>query len=449
MPGPLMQALPDSTSPLQIGYPATLATTPAVPAMDLRPDIIVLPDMTNPNYRGCGNCGHGAYGTMYYGGPPNAGGEYNEPGLMGAPGFSVDQVVGDAFATMYPDLRVKTLPLQVMVDTYTADGTTGAHRCFWRGAGNPVTPSIDPFVAYSTLFGSPPGSGMMMGSGSGGMTMPDPTLMKLLAEKRSILDFVGKDLQRFGSRLGTDAQQAINNHLTSIRDVEKLLAGMAGGGGGVTTPTAIPIDWSQDTAAQMEPTCKSAALNGGLPCWFLNTANYPAVLDVHMKLGVLALASGVTQVVTLQTVDATGDAKEFTFVKGVPGSPTNTVRNGQDLHAIAHNPVQGGVDVKQLIDKWFMGQFAKLIQLMKAVPEGSGTLLDSSVILWGNHMQSGDNHLSQAVPWMLAGSAGGYFKTGQLAASKGQPIGGVLTEICNAMGVPPSPTFGPAMAGLH
>ncbi len=185
--------------------------------MDLRSDLIVLPNMTNPHFRGCGNCAHGAYGTMYYSGPPNAAGEYNEPSLMGPTGFSVDQTVGDAFATMFPDLKAKSLPLQVMVDTYTADGTTGAHRCFWRGAGTPVNPFIDPYAAYSALFGAPPGSGMPMGSGGGGA--PDPTLMKLLAQKKSILDFVGKDLERFGSRLGTDAKAAIQNHLTSIRDL--------------------------------------------------------------------------------------------------------------------------------------------------------------------------------------------------------------------------------------
>jgi len=167
-----------------------------------------------------------------------------------------------------------------------------------------------------------------------------------------------------------------------------------------------------------------------------------------MKLGVLALASGVTQVVTLQVVDATGDAKSFQFVPGVQGDPTATARNGRDLHAISHNPIVGGVDEKQLIDKWFMGQFAKLVALMKGVPDGGKTLLDSSVVLWGNHMESGDTHCAQAVPWMLAGSAGGYFKTGQCAASAGQTISSALASICDAMGVTPNPTFGAPMSGL-
>jgi hypothetical protein len=67
-------------------------------------------------------------------------------------------------------------------------------------------------------------------------------------------------------------------------------------------------------------------------------------------------------------------------------------------------------------------------------------------------MESGDTHGAQAVPWLLAGSAGGYFKTGQCASSAGKPLNGVLAEICNAMGVP-TPWFGrqdigAPMAGL-
>jgi hypothetical protein len=437
------QTLPDTLSPLE----------------SLKSDLLVVPKLTNPNYTGCNNCGHGAYGTIFYGGPAT-GAEYKEPGLMGPAGFSVDQVVGEALFMQHADLKAKTLPLQLMIDTFTSDGTTGAHRCFWRGAGQPVNPIIDPYAAYSMLV---MGSVGMTGTGTGtgmGMTTnppPNPDAMRILAQKKSILDYVGKDLERFGMRLGTDAQQAIQGHLTSIRDLERTLSGSTGGtggmGGGGGNPGGgvvnIPIDWTKDIADQNNPACTGANLNGALNCWWLNTANYPDVFDVHMKLGVLALASGVTQVVTLQTVDATGDAKSFQFVPGVQGDPSNTARNGRDLHAISHNPIIGGVDEKQLIDKWFMGQFAKLITLMKGVTQAGGkSLLDNSVVLWGNHMESGDSHLAQSVPWMLAGSAGGYFKTGQCAASAGKPLSGVLASICDAMGVMPNPTFGAPIDGL-
>jgi hypothetical protein len=407
-PGSLMnQKLPDTISPLE----------------DVKGDVVLLPGMTNPAYTGCARCGHGAYGTMYYGGPATAkSGEYKEPGLPGPDGFTVDQTVAAAFKTRYPDQKLPTLPLQVQIDTYLADGTTGAHRCFWAGAGQPVTPFIDPYKVYSMLFaGSAP-------TPAG----PDPNVMRLLAQKRSILDFVGKDLERYGVRLGTDAQQTIRQHLTSIRDIENSLSGSSSGSSG-------PVMVTGDFKTMLDP---------------LDNKNYAAITNLQMMLGVMALASGTTQVVTLQLVDATGDAKSFNFIEGVPGNPANTKRNNQDLHGLAHNPMQGGIDAKQRVDKWFMSQFAVLIRAMKSVNQGGKTLLDNSLILWGNHMESGDNHGAQAVPWLLAGSAGGYFKTGVNASAvcTGKPINGVLAEICNAMGIAKASygtaEFGQAMAGL-
>ncbi len=403
-PGSLMaQTLTDTLSPLEA----------------VKGDLVLLPDMTNPAYSGCSRCGHGAYGTIYYGGKA-LGAEYKEPALQGPDGFTVDQVVAAAFKTRYPDQKLSTLPLQVQIDTYLADGTTGAHRCFWGGAGQPITPFIDPYKVYSMLF-----AGAAVPS-----TGPDPAAVRLLAQKKSILDFVGKDLERFGTRLGSEAKQSIDQHLTSIRDIEKSLAGAGSVG---------PVTVMGDFKTMLDP---------------LDNKNYPTIVNLEMMLGVMALASGTTQVVTLQLVDATGDAKAFNFIEGVPGNPANTKRNSQDLHGISHNPIQDGIDAKQRIDKWFMSQFAVLINAMKATKQGGQSLLDNSVILWGNHMQSGDNHGAQAVPWLLAGSGGGYFKTGvnASAACAGKPLNGVLAEICNAMGVPRAsfgdPSFGQAMAGL-
>jgi hypothetical protein len=439
--GPLAtQTLPDTLSPLE----------------PFKGDLIFIPKLRNPSYTGCANCGHGAYGAVYYGGA-TAGAEYKEPGVAGPDGFTVDQVVADAFYAKNPT-AAKSLALQVEIDTYLADGTAGAHRCFWRGAGAPVNPLMDPFAAYSMYMLGSKATGMPTtgGTTTGGTPAVDPMAAKILGQKQSILDFVGSDLARFQKRLSSASQQAIENHLTAIRDYEKTLSLLAGGGGGSNGgsppvhagPLSFPLnassasDWMKDQNAM----CTGTTFTGASPCFYAGTINYPAVLSLHMQVGVLALAAGVTNVVTLQLVDATGDAKSFVWVQGVPGSATSTARNGQDLHAISHSPMQGGVDVKQRVDKWFMTQFAALIGYMKSVPIGGKTLLDNSLILWGNHMESGDTHLANALPWMMAGSAGGYFKTGQCAAtvSNTNTNNEALATICAAMGVMPNKAFGTA-----
>ena len=69
-----------------------------------------------------------------------------------------------------------------------------------------------------------------------------------------------------------------------------------------------------------------------------------------------------------------------------------------------------GVDHKRIVDKWWMAKLNEFMGMMKAIPDGpGGSLLDTRLLLGGNHMESGDSHHSQKVPWIRAGKAGGRF----------------------------------------
>jgi hypothetical protein len=103
-------------------------------------------------------------------------------------------------------------------------------------------------------------------------------------------------------------------------------------------------------------------------------------------------------------------------------------------------------------------QMAALLDAMKAIPEGAGTMLDSSVVWWANNMADGDLHTVRGMPWVLAGSCGGYFRTGrylrfgdwgQASPTSGKnmvPHNGILVGLANAMGVP-TETFGDSQYG--
>jgi hypothetical protein len=58
---------------------------------------------------------------------------------------------------------------------------------------------------------------------------------------------------------------------------------------------------------------------------------------------------------------------------------------------------------------------------LKAVPEGAGTMLDNTIVLWANHMQTGGNHNAQRLPWMIAGKGGGLLQDGPVSAHAGRP----------------------------
>ena len=114
---------------------------------------------------------------------------------------------------------------------------------------------------------------------------------------------------------------------------------------------------------------------------------------------------------------------------GIPDSHHDLSHQGDD-NTDAQNKL-----VKS--NQWYAGQVAELITALKAVPEGSGTLFDNTVILWCNELGIGNAHSHTKIPFMLAGSAGGYFKTGQaLSLPNGTPHNGLFISLCQAMGLP-------------
>jgi len=124
-----------------------------------------------------------------------------------------------------------------------------------------------------------------------------------------------------------------------------------------------------------------------------------------------------------------------------PGDANTGDVNG--FHAIAHRNVSDKVNC----DTWFQSQIAYVIGQMKTIVDPSGkSMLDSSVVVGMNNMRTG-THETTGVPVVMAGSCGGYFKTGRsLNLPAGTPNNGLLIALCNAMGAH-TDTFGSAAYG--
>ena len=365
-------------------------------------DMIFLSGLNNPN----GGGGHGSYGCVYYGLGGTGGGQYKEP-----TGATIDQNI----AKVLPKTVRQSIHLHVQLDIApTSTPSPGGRRAFWTGAGQPINPVGDPLVLYKEIFAGVPTAA--------GPKTDDSGTKKLLAEKKSVLDYVGKSLEDFQSRLGKDDKTAIGAHFQSIRDLEMQLA-------------SAPVDG----------TCA-----GGAPGMFdmTNQAHYPMILKAHTNLMVAALKCGVTSVATLQTGDSSGNNINFAFVPGIPPRSKNNYKSPfRNWHDLGHNPVMDGMDHKKLVDRWFFEQWAAMFAAMKASPEAGGTLFDNTVILIGNHVEEGGNHNSNAIPWMLAGGkAFNYFNLGQHVTTGG-PVKGVMAALSEAFKVPGAMYGGPT-AGI-
>ena len=165
-------------------------------------------------------------------------------------------------------------------------------------------------------------------------------------------------------------------------------------------------------------------------------ADVPQRQIVWRQLMVAALACDLTRVTSFIMAPSRSDI--FLNWLNLPGTPTSH-------HAYSHldntyASASGQALVK--INQWYAGQIANIITDMKAVPEGAGTMWDNTVLLWTNELGIGLSHSHTNIPFMLAGSAGGYIKTGQtLNIPVGTPHNSLLISLCNAMGLPDT-TFG-------
>ena len=84
---------------------------------------------------------------------------------------------------------------------------------------------------------------------------------------------------------------------------------------------------------------------------------------------------------------------------------------------------------------WYAEQFAYLLTKLDSIPEGDGTLLDNTAILWGNEISRGNTHDLTDIPFVLAGSASGKLRSGQYFRYSGIPHNQLLLSIIQSFGI--------------
>ncbi len=352
-----------------------------------RSDLIFIRGVTPQNYIdsvtvGKTGGGHHSYNTLFTG---TRGKPYNsEPRDRVATSKSIDQAIADDIAKSVP------LPLRSLHLGMLRFGSEFHQVCFHRGQDAPIVPECNPRQVLDKFFAAGPGG--------------SATLDRIRAERRSVLDLVGRDLARFAERLGGEDRLKVDAHLQSVREIEKQIAGVK----------AV--------------TCSAPPVSSADP-YSIN--NYPQTLSTQMDLVTAAFRCDLTRVATIQLSNSSGDRPGmfFPWLAGV----------SERFHHYAHSGGPGKVK----IDTWFMEQLAGLLKRFRAIPEGNGTMLDNSVVLFANHMEEGSTHRPSNLPWVLAGRCGGYLRTGQLLAptSSASTTNRVFIGLANAMGLPIT-TFG-------
>lgn len=299
-------------------------------------------------------------------------------GLAGGP--SVDQVVA---AHVGGDTPYASLESAVVPYVYPGMELLNA-----AGADQPLPGERDPYQQYQRIFGA--------------YTEDEAALQRLRSERGSVLDFVGGRIEALQGAVASEDRPKLEAHLQAVRDIEQDL----------------------DALGQLPPGCVLPDVPPGLSP--SAHAHVPGLLRLHADIVVAALACDITRVATLQ-LGVNGSEQFGHWLPQVDDA----------YHPIAHDAITGVPGKMQMyrdMNRWIAEQVAHVLGRLDAIPEGDGTMLDNTLVLWCTSMANGGHGMSN-MPFVLAGGAGGALQTGRYLRYDGVSHNALLVSVCRLMGL--------------
>ncbi|MCJ8314628.1 MAG: DUF1552 domain-containing protein [Saccharospirillaceae bacterium] len=309
------------------------------------------------------------------------GGNVDDIPVDWAGGISLDQVIANKIGTQS---RFKSLEYGVACGS--ADIWS---RMSYAGADNPIEPEMDPYAAFTRLYGN---------ANPDDIGAQEQRSVRL----KSVLDGVKNDLSTVRKFLSAEDRQKLEYHTTYVQQIEQSLV-LPDLSGGCYVPTlGARIDINKDE-------------------------NIPQMGKLFMDMIVSAFACGQTNVASLQWTRGVSQAR-FTFLDIL--TPHHDLSHDDDSLFTSKEALT-------LINTWYAQQFAYLVQKLKDTPDpsGQGSLLDNTFVIWGNELGKGNSHTRKDIPFVSAGSLDGTFNTGRyIKQNTQQNHAKLLTSIANAYG---------------
>ena len=256
----------------------------------------------------------------------------------------------------------------------------------WSSPTTPLPMELNPQIVFERMFGE-------------GGTQQERAARR--EQDRSILDSITHSLTRFKKDLNSADRAKLDEYTDDIRELERRLeiAKKATGtvsAEGVVVPTGIPESFDEH-------------------------------IKLHFDLQVLAFKADITRVTTvLYARDLTGRA--------YPASDVPSLSfHGGSHHA--ENPER--IAEYSKLNQYHVKCLAYYIDKLAKTPDGDGTLLDHSLVLYGTNMGDSNQHLHYDVPHILIGGAGGKLKGGRHFAypTKTVTSGNLLLSVLDLLGI--------------
>lgn len=332
----------------------------------IKRDITVLSGLTNDKGRGNGD-GPGDHarsaGVFLTGVQP-----LKSEGAEIRAGISADQVAAQAIGheTKFASLELGTEKGRQSGKCDSGYACSYSNNISWRDSTTPMTKETNPRLVFERLFGND------------NEAEKSESSLRRKRFQNSILDFVLEDAKRLSRKVGSKDRGKLDEYLTAVREIE------------------LRLERAEKDAGQRPEYLEDYDKPEGIP------SSYEDHIRLMGDMMVLAFQTDVTRISTFMLANE-GSNKSYRFI-GV----------NEGHHSLSHH----GSDPVKLrkisdINEFHAKQVSYILQRLKSIPEGDGSLLDNCMIVFGAGISDGNRHNNENLPIIVAGKAGGAIKPGR------------------------------------
>jgi len=301
---------------------------------------------------------------------------------------SMDQIVAKHFER---DTQLSSLQMTADENSLLGSCDLG-YSCAYSSTVSWLTPTLplmaenNPRVLFERMFGSSDST--------------DPRVRAArLNQDKSLLDSVGERVNQLQRQLGASDNRKMNDYLASLRDVERRI---------------------QKAEEQSSKELPDVAQPAGIP------EKFEDHVRLLYDLQLLAYQSDLTRVIT------------FMYGREQTGRPYPQIGVPEPHHPLTHH--QGNPDKMAKcakIQRYHIALFSEYLGKLKNTPDGDGSLLDHSILLFGSGISNSDRHTHGPLPTFLVGGGGGTLKGGRhLVYPEHTPLTNLHLTLLHKLGVP-------------
>jgi hypothetical protein len=298
---------------------------------------------------------------------------------------TIDQLIAERIGqeTSLPSLEVASEITAQQAACPSGAGCYYSTTLSFRDATSPLPMEFNPRKVFTQLFGE-------------GDT--DAERAAVNAQTRSLLDLIADRTAALRSQVGASDRVLLDQYLSTVREIER----------------RVQLAEQRDLSAITLPEAPIGELE-----------SFDEQVKLMFDLIALAYQANLTRVASYIMV-AEGTQRTYNHI-GVPDA----------FHPLSHHANKmDSLEKLVRIQKYHVDRFAGFVAKLAATPDGDGSLLDHSMLMYGSNMSNSDKHNNYPLPNILVGGANGRLKGGQqVELPEHTPLTNLLLTVLNKAGV--------------